>query len=92
MRRQHDSVHRLSRLVEQQREKSSLRAFANFATIESAHVPLPHELYRATQHLPTAVGCTAARFPLGQLATMCAECRVPPRVDWLRPPREQIGS
>src|SRR6266566_7630745 len=40
MRRKHDSVHRLSRLVEQQREKSSLKAFSNFATIESAHVPL----------------------------------------------------
>jgi len=98
MRRTHDSVHRLSRLIEQQREKSSLRALANFATIKSAHVPLPHELYLATEHLPTAAhfstaaGCTAARLPLGQLATMCAERRVPPRVDGQRPLREQIGS
>jgi len=59
---------------------------------------LPHELYIAPEHLPTAAhfstatGCTTARLPLGQQANMCAERRVPPRVDWLRPPREQIGS
>ncbi len=61
----------------------------NGALVSGGYAKTP---YLAPEHLPTAAGCTAARFPLGQLANTCAARRVPPRGDGLRPPREQIGS